>query len=147
MSGKREDVIIRGDLVDKVDVVVIDDDAGVRWVLQELFSMADISCMHAESGHEGIQLVSKYRPPLAIVDIKLGAMNGLEVARCIYRECKQIKILFITGYSETIEGKVDEDLPVIGILEKPFNIGEVLQQVKSVLNQAKGSAERPVAFG
>ena len=128
--------------MNKVDVVVIDDDAGVRWVLQELFSMADISCLSAENGPEGIQLVSRYRPPLAIVDIKLSAMNGLEVARCIYRECKQIKILFITGYSETIEGKVDGDLPVIGILEKPFNIGEVLQQVKSVLQPAN-----PAAYG
>lgn len=127
--------------------MVIDDDAGVRWVLQELFAVEDISCMPAENGPEGIQLVSEYRPSLAIVDIKLGAMNGLEVARCIYRECNQIKILFITGYSETIEGKVDGDLPVIGILEKPFNITEVLQQVKSVLKPVNETAERPAAYG
>ena len=50
--------------------MVIDDDAGVRWVLQELFAVEDISCMPAENGPKdpaGFQ----YRPSLAIVDIKL----------------------------------------------------------------------------
>ena len=113
---------------------MIDDDAGVRWVLQELFAVEDISCMPAENGRKGsagfrIQAVTGH------CGYQAGRHEQASVARCIYRECNQIKILFITGYSETIEGKVDGDLPVIGILEKPFNITEVLQQVKVCSNR------------
>lgn len=119
--------------MDRVDVVVIDDDEGIRWVLQELLAAQNISCLAACSGQEGLQLVSGHKPALVILDIKLGAMNGLEVARCIRKKDRNAKILFITGYKETIEGKVEAGIPVVGVIEKPFNITMLLQQVQQAL--------------
>ncbi|MEW5785800.1 MAG: response regulator, partial [Bacillota bacterium] len=112
--------------MNKVDVVVIDDDEGVRWVIQELLDTRKISCSVARNGQEGLQLVFKHRPALAIVDIKLGAMNGLDVARLISKNYKNIKILLITGYKETVNGQIDAAMPVMGIIEKPFDVMELL---------------------
>ena len=123
----------KGDRVENVDVVIIDDDAGMRWVLREMLSTQGISCSLARSGPEGLGLVARQRPRLAIVDIKLGAMNGLEVARRICRDFSQVKILFVTGYKETINGKIDPDLPVIGIIEKPFDVNHLLSLVRNAL--------------
>lgn len=120
----------------KVDVVVIDDDDGVRWVLQQVLSLDNITCSAACSGPEGIRQVKKHRPRLAIVDIKLGSMNGLDVARSIHKICDQIKILFVTGYNETIKGKVDPYLPVIDVVEKPFDVNGLLRLVQGVLHDS-----------
>lgn len=125
----------------KVDVVVIDDDEGIRWVLQELLATQNISCHAAQNGQEGLQLVSRHRPTLAIIDIKLGAMNGLEVAQRIFEKNQNVKVLFITGYRETIEGKVDVDIPVVGIIEKPFNVVQLLKQVQQALMPADRAAD------
>lgn len=120
--------------MNKVDVVVIDDDEGVRWVLQQILSIQNISYRVAGNGLEGISVISQCRPRLAIVDIKLGAMNGLDVARSICNINNEIKILFITGYKETIQGKVDDQLPVLGVIEKPFNVSELLLIIQEGLN-------------
>ena len=130
----------------KADVVVIDDDDGVRWVLEELLAAQNISCRLARSGQEGIKVVSESRPALAIVDIKLGSMNGLDVARRICNDHKDVKILFITGYSESIKEKLDDDLPVIGIIEKPFDLMELLARIRDVLSSYPRAAEAPVQY-
>ena len=131
----------KGDRMNTVDVVVIDDDEGIRWVLQELLATQNISCHAAHNGQEGLQLVSRHRPTLAIIDIKLGAMNGLEVAQRIYEKNQNVKVLFITGYRETIEGKVDVNMPVVGIIEKPFNVVQLLKQVQQALMPADRAAD------
>jgi two-component system, response regulator, stage 0 sporulation protein F len=132
--------------MNRVDVVIIDDDEGIRWVLQELLVAQGISCMAARNGQEGLQQVFRYRPALAIVDIKLGAMNGLEVAQCIHENDQNVKILFITGYKETIEGKVNGDIPVVGIVEKPFNINLLLQHVQKWLKPCDRVADASTAY-
>jgi two-component system, OmpR family, KDP operon response regulator KdpE len=126
----------RGDRVSEVDVVVIDDDEGVRWVLQQMLAVQNISCSAARNGPEGISVVSRQKPRLAIVDIKLGAMNGLDVARSICKDNRDLKILFVTGYNETIKGKVEPELPVLGIVEKPFDVAELLRLVRQGLDGA-----------
>ncbi len=132
--------------MNRVDVVVIDDDEGIRWVLQELLAVHNITCVAARNGQEGLQFVAAHKPALAIVDIKLGAMNGLEVAQCISENDKNVKIIFITGYKETIEGKMDEINPVVGVIEKPFNIIRLLQQVQQVLKPAGRAADASAAY-
>lgn len=132
--------------MNRVDVVIIDDDEGIRWVLQELLTAHNITCVAARNGQEGLQLVSAHKPALAILDIKLGAMNGLEVAQYICKKDQNVKILFITGYKETIEGKLDAITPVVGVIEKPFNIMLLLQQVQQVLKLADRVADASAAY-
>jgi two-component system, response regulator, stage 0 sporulation protein F len=129
-----------------VDVLIIDDDEGIRWVLQELLATQNLSCIAARSGQEGLQLFSRHEPALVIVDIKLGAMNGLEVAQRIHEKDRNMKILFITGYKETIEGKVDAGIPVVGVIEKPFNVKVLLRQVLQALRPADRAADAPAAY-
>jgi DNA-binding NtrC family response regulator len=129
--------------VSRIDVVVIDDDEGVCWVLQQVLAVENISCSPARSGPEGISIVSSQRPRLAIVDIKLGAMNGLDVAREICKIDRDLKVLFITGYNETIKGKVEVGLPVLGIMEKPFDVAELLRLVREGLAGLDTPAAHP----
>ncbi|MBE0467180.1 MAG: response regulator [Candidatus Desulforudis sp.] len=121
--------------MDEVKVVVIDDDDSVRWLFQEMLSLENIPHRAAGTGVEGLELVSKHKPCLAIVDIKLGAMNGLEVARQIRISSADTQILFVTGYDDVLEGKVNEDLPVVAIIEKPFDVPGLLRLVKSVITR------------
>ncbi len=127
--------------MENVDVVVIDDDAGVGWVLQEILATERITCSLASNGPEGLELIGRHQPRLAIVDIKLGAMNGLEVARCIGDNFDRVEILFVTGYKETINGKVDPDLPVLGIIEKPFDVPELLGLIRSALPEKRDQGD------
>lgn len=120
-----------------IDVVLIDDDDNVRWVLQEILSLGKISHQAAGTGPEGLRLINQHQPELAILDVKLGTMSGLDVAKKIPGICSKTKILFITGYSEVIKEKIDHYLPVAGIIEKPFDIKEFLNTIKGILSKGQ----------
>jgi DNA-binding response OmpR family regulator len=121
---------------ENVEVVVIDDDASVRRLLKEMLSVAKISHLAAGSGPEGLRLISQYKPRLAIVDVKLGGMNGFDVAHRIRDIDGGTSIIFITGYEDAVKGKVGEDLPVAGIVEKPFDVPRFLALIRNVLNRS-----------
>lgn len=115
----------------RIDVVVVDDDDSVRWVIEQTLELAGISYASASNGALGISLIEKHMPSLAIVDVKLGAMSGLDVVRSISHLGKT-RVLLVTGYANTIEDKVS-GLPVLGILEKPFDIQNLLGIVQQAI--------------
>ena len=119
--------------MNQVDVVIIDDDEGIRWILQQALDMCNLSCSAVSDAVQGINAVSRFHPRLAIVDIKLGAVNGFEVARLIRRMYDDVKILFMTGYREAITEQLEVGDNVIGVLEKPFNVAELLQLVTKTI--------------
>lgn len=121
--------------MEKVDVVVVDDNDSVRFVLQEVLATGDITSRGAGNGAEGLDLIARYKPSLAIVDLKLGSINGLDLAGGIRDLGGGTKVLIITGYAETILGQVDGDLPIVGVVEKPFDAFELLDLVKKILGR------------
>lgn len=114
-----------------VQVVVVDDDSSVRWIIEQTLAMVGITYASAATGMEGIRLIDRHSPPLAIVDAKLGAMSGLDVVRSIERPSKT-KALMVTGCASSIQDQVS-DLPVLGVLEKPFDIQHFLKVVQEAL--------------
>lgn len=117
----------------KVDVVVIDDNEGICWILQQALALCNLYCLAASDGLQGVEDVARYDPHLVIIDIKLGAMNGFEVARLIRRTHPEVKILFVTGYEEAIStGERFRDENILGILGKPFDLAHLLELVNGV---------------
>lgn len=119
--------------VKKVDVVVIDDNEGICWILQQALALCNLDCLAAGDGPRGVENVARYDPRLVIIDIKLGSMNGFEVARLIRRTHPEVKILYVTGYQETIStGERFWDKNILGILGKPFELAHLLELVNGV---------------
>lgn len=119
-------------MVKQVDVVVIDDDEGIRWIFQQALGLCNLSCLTVGDGAQGVKDVIRCNPRLVIVDVKLGAMNGFEVVRQIRQTNTDVKILFVTGYRETItEGWAAEE-NILGVLEKPFNVTELLEIITEI---------------
>ena len=117
-----------------VDVVLVDDDNGVRWIIEQVLEMAGVSYASAATGAQGIKLITLHTPPLAIVDVKLGGMSGLDVARHVQSN-GHTQILLVTGYANTIQNTISE-LPIITVMEKPFDIHQLLAIVLDVLNKS-----------
>lgn len=120
-------------LNDRIEVVIIDDNKSLLWLLQQVLETEHICHKVASTGIDGIKLINEHHPRLAIIDIKLGSVSGIDIAKQIPDICEETKILFITGYTNSVF-EIDKNLPVLGILEKPFDVKDFLKILRDVLN-------------
>ncbi len=117
--------------MNKIDVVVIDDDDGILWLMEEILS-ENYYCKTYRSGLNGLKCIEEDQPQLVILDLKLGGgMNGIDVAKKITEKCNETSIIFLTGYRKTVMDNLDKNLPVIKVIEKPFvviNLMEIINR-------------------
>jgi DNA-binding NarL/FixJ family response regulator len=88
--------------VDRVRVVLADDHAlvrqGVRRFLEESDEVTVVA--EAEDGERALELVAEHNPDMAIVDIRMPKLSGVDLARRIRAEHPQVKVLVLTAYDD-----------------------------------------------
>jgi signal transduction histidine kinase len=118
----------------KPALLVVDDDAGVREVTATRLAEAGHEVREAASGLQALaSLETDPCVDLVVLDFAMPGMNGAEVAAEIRRRWPAIPILFVTGYADvtalTKVGAVGSD----GIVQKPFQAGELERKVAAAL--------------
>ena len=86
----------------KITVVLADDHTVIREGLRVLIEASgDITVVgQAENGRQAVQLVQELRPNVAILDVAMPQLNGLEATRQIVKKCPETKVLILSTYSE-----------------------------------------------
>lgn len=99
-------------------VVLVEDQADARRMMQILLESDGVEVHTAENGAEGVALIERVHPDLAIVDLGLPVMSGFDLARRIRRETKNadVRIVALSGYGQdsdiqaALEAGFDEHL-------------------------------------
>lgn len=112
------------------DLVVIDDDEGVRSVIVDALTSAGFKVSQASDGPSGLALIRQLKPAAAVIDFLMPGMNGAEVARAAQETQPDLPIIFVSGYSDTLA--LDGIAGAI-VLRKPFNIDGLSRAVAAVL--------------
>jgi DNA-binding NarL/FixJ family response regulator len=86
----------------KITVVLADDHTVIREGLRVLIEASgDIAVVgQAENGRQAVQLVQELHPNVAILDVAMPQLNGLEATRQIVKKCPETKVLILSTYSE-----------------------------------------------
>lgn len=86
----------------KITVVLADDHTVIREGLRVLIEASgDISVIgQAENGRQAVQLVQELHPNVAILDVAMPQLNGLEATRQIVKKCPSTKVLILSTYSD-----------------------------------------------
>ncbi|MCK5398792.1 response regulator, partial [bacterium] len=117
-------------------VLVIEDEELLRDSSVKILKKFGYNVLEASSGEKGVALCQEYEKPihLLVSDIMLpGALNGKEASVEIQKIFPDIKVIFMSGYTENIiahEGILDKD---IVFLQKPFEINNFLETIRRVL--------------
>ncbi len=119
---------------DKTKLLIIDDDPKVSWILREgLQSGYDI--ITASDGIEGIQIASKEKPPLILLDIKMPGMSGLEVLKKLKKAELPSDVIMLSGQGETETVVEAVQLGAFFFINKPFDVREVDLQLQKALER------------
>jgi PAS domain S-box-containing protein len=81
-------------------VLLIDDEEGIRKVMSIALRDAGYVVWIAESGEQGLEIFRRQQPPLVLTDIKMPGMDGIEVLRRVKEMETDTEVIIITGHGE-----------------------------------------------
>ena len=117
-------------------ILIVDDNPSIRQLIIETLKPLGYQCLQAASGKEAIDVVRKYdgEVHLLLTDVVMPYMNGRELAEKIRKERPDIKIIFMSGYTENIiahHGVLEQG---INYISKPITPIALTQKIKIVLH-------------
>lgn len=116
-----------------MDLLIVDDQQGIRLLLNEVFKKEGYVTHLAATGAEAMQIVEQFDISLVLLDMKIPGMNGIEILKRIKEIDSQIPVLMMTAYGELGVVKEALDLGAIRYFTKPFDIFEVRDEVNKIL--------------
>jgi DNA-binding response OmpR family regulator len=122
-------------------ILVVDDDADLRWMVEKYLSKHEFVVTLAEDGEQMRKALERQEFDLAILDINLPGEDGLSLARYL-RANHQIGIIMLSAAAEVFDRIVGLEMGADDYVTKPFEPRELLARVKSVLRRVQGMLER-----
>jgi two-component system response regulator AtoC len=119
---------------DKVKILVIDDEPQVSWFLSEGLGK-NYEIVSAKGGLEGLQMVSKTKPSLVLLDIDMPDMNGLEVLDKIKSMDQLTEVIMLSSYGHTKNVVESIKRGASEFINKPFDPKEVEIHIQTVLEK------------
>ena len=116
-------------------IVLVDDHpvllAGIKALLQSEPDLDVVGAAH--SGADGIGLVQTMRPDIAVIDVSMPDMSGIDLARRISQERPEIKVVVLTLHEEAAYLDQMVDAGVRGYLLKRSAAEDLLRAIRAVL--------------
>ena len=110
-------------------ILVAEDETIIRLDLKEILERAGFEvCAEARDGEEAVALAAAERPDLAILDVKMPKLDGIEAARRIMAE-RSIPIVVLTAYGQDELVSRAVEAGVFGYLVKPFREADLLPAI------------------
>ena len=112
-------------------VLVVDDIAFNRRVLEKILSKQNFDITKASSGEEALMRVEKSIPDLILLDLKMPGINGIEVCKKLKadRRFRHIPIMFLTASNELDDMRDAFQAGAIDYITKPFIAAELHARV------------------
>ncbi|MBN1875140.1 MAG: response regulator transcription factor [Anaerolineae bacterium] len=127
----------------EIRILVVDDETAERITLGEVLRLEGYRVKLAGSGEEALNMVQKEPPfELAILDLRLPGVDGLQVLEGIHRASPETVVILITGYG-TMETAIQAlRKGAYDFLLKPCPVDEVLVAVRRALSEVKAGKQR-----
>lgn len=121
---------------DSEQILLVEDDPAVRSLTQHILRMHGYTVHETHNGMEALDLVRRrtMHIDLLITDIVMPGINGREVARRLRMTLKNLRVLYVSGYSDKLPSTSEDDQAPSAFLPKPFLPEELIQKVREILN-------------
>ena len=121
------------------EVLVIEDDADTRELLQDALEGAGFRVFVAQSGQEGLHALRQHVPDIVLLDQLLPGMSGLEVCRQIRRQpgLGAVPVVMLTALSRPTDQVAGLNAGADDYVVKPFHVDELLARLHSHVRRSR----------
>ena len=118
----------------KETILVVDDAEVIRKMICAMLVQNGYGCLEACDGHEALRTLEGEPVHLVLTDVSMPGMGGTELASRLARERPEMRVVFMSGYSDHPVVRQVERTPAI-FLPKPFTAGVLMEKIRQVLDQ------------
>ena len=114
-------------------LLVVDDELEICDFLKNFFGKAGFEVFSATNGQEAISTIDEERPQIALLDIKMPGISGIEVLRRAKEIDHNIKIIMVTGVEDEEMVNLAKEYGASDYITKPFSLDYLENSVLSKL--------------
>ncbi len=118
-------------------ILVVEDDAGIRTILQDTLASQGFHVAAADNGAQGLEMALELKPDLIVLDVMLPLMDGFEVCKRVRKEGVTSPILMLTVKDEEVDKVLGLELGADDYVTKPFSLKELTARVKALLRRVE----------
>ncbi len=130
-------------------ILLVEDDEGVRALMRELLADAGYRVLEASDPEQGLRAARSHANPidLLLTDVILPQMSGSELAARLRAEQLQLRVLYVSGYTNEAMGHHGVIDAGTHFLQKPFTAAALLAKLRLVLDAPAGEADASGSSG
>jgi len=122
-------------------ILVVDDDRDTRTVIKNLILNKGYDVVEAKDADEAFNLIDTNDIDIALIDLVLGDLSGIDVLRKIKKENPEISVIIFTGHADVPTAVEAIKLGALDYIVKPFSNDEFLLIIEKALKERRISRE------
>ena len=128
-----------------VDVLVVEDDAGLREAICDMLELNEISFKDVENGQMAEQFLLTDTASLVLSDVQMSPGNGYELLASIQKKQLNIPMILMTAYGSIPQAVDAMQAGAVDYLVKPFDVNNLLNTLKKQMIKPSNDYDAPVA--
>ena len=114
-------------MADGGPVLVVDDDASIREAVRDVLESAGIAVETAANGADALEKVSRHRPRLVLLDMRMPVLDGWGFASALQERGLALPVVVMTAAADATRWA--DEIGAIGVVAKPFGVAELVSAV------------------
>ncbi|WP_337881112.1 sigma-54 dependent transcriptional regulator [Rheinheimera sp.] len=102
------------------NILVVEDDSGLREALADTLNLANYQVLQAENAEQALSLLKQHKVALVVSDVQMGAVSGLELLKSIKLNYPALPVLMMTAYANVNDAVLAIRQGAVDYLAKPF---------------------------
>jgi two-component system response regulator ChvI len=123
-------------------IALVDDDENILASLKIFFEQEGYTVRAYHDGATALAALAETPPDVAILDIKMPRMDGIEVLRRL-RQTSSLPVIFLTSKDDETDEAIGLSVGADDYIKKPFSQRLLNERVKALLRRARGAAAGP----
>jgi len=122
---------------DPIRLLLVDDEAGFVNILAKRLGKRNMEVTPAYTGTEAVQLIRKHDFDVAVLDLKMEDMDGIEVLKIFKKAYPEMAVIMLTGHGSVQAAREGIEFGAFDYLTKPCELEELLAKIREAYEEGK----------
>lgn len=123
-----------------VEILIVEDDPQVRNTLCDILELKGFSVEAVDGGESAIEITSEREPWVALIDLKLADMSGLQLLRELKDQRPATECIILTGYASKESAIEAVNLGAYSYLQKPYDLDQLVLTIRRAFEKRAADA-------